>query len=155
VFKYLIITKSLPDYSYAFCVQWSIDIKKNLLQWKIWALFPFSPLCLLYAKSYNKSVGTIQTEIQLKILHTNTTLKKSRIAAMFVNGLIGMKWIILERTFHRCILPSFGSFSQAVLEEKIQMWKVNRWRTPKWWLKLTRPLARWTKNVTSHMFWLT
>jgi hypothetical protein len=30
-------------------------------------------------------------EIQLKILHTNTTLKKPRIAAMFVNGLIGMK----------------------------------------------------------------
>ena len=31
------------------------------------------------------------SEIQLKILHTNTTLKKPRIAAMFVNGSIGMK----------------------------------------------------------------
>jgi hypothetical protein len=33
----------------------------------------------------------------------------------------------LERTFHRCFLPSFGSFGQAVSEE-IKMWKVNRWQ---------------------------
>jgi hypothetical protein len=31
---------------------------------------------------------------------------------------------------YRCFLPSFGSFDQAVSEEKIQMWKVSRqWTT--------------------------
>ena len=31
----------------------------------------------------------------------------------------------LERTFHRCFLPSFISFGGEVSEEKIKMWKVN------------------------------
>ena len=31
----------------------------------------------------------------------------------------------LERTFHRCFLPSFTSFGWGVSEEKIQVWKVN------------------------------
>jgi hypothetical protein len=38
--------------------------------------------------------------------------------AMFVKG-SGQNVQSLERTFHRCFLPSFGSFGQAVLEEKI------------------------------------
>jgi hypothetical protein len=37
-------------------------------------------------------------------------------AAMFVNG-SGQNVQSLERTFHRCFLPSFGSFGQAVSEE--------------------------------------
>jgi len=40
----------------------------------------------------------------------------------------------LEKTFHRCFLPSFSSFGWGVSEEKIKMWKVNgrqtRRRTP-------------------------
>jgi hypothetical protein len=36
--------------------------------------------------------------------------------AMFVNG-SGQNVQSLERTFHRCFLPSFGSFGQAVSEE--------------------------------------
>jgi hypothetical protein len=32
---------------------------------------------------------------------------------MFVNGL-GRNELSLQRTFHRCFLPSFGSFGQAV-----------------------------------------
>ena len=38
--------------------------------------------------------------------------------AMFVNG---SKWNeqFPQRTFHRCFLPRFGSFSQAVSEQKI------------------------------------
>jgi hypothetical protein len=31
----------------------------------------------------------------------------------------------LERTFHRCFLPSFRSIGSAVSEEKIKTWKVN------------------------------
>jgi hypothetical protein len=37
---------------------------------------------------------------------------------MFVNGW-GRNEQSLYRTFHRCFLPSFGSFGQAVSEEKI------------------------------------
>jgi hypothetical protein len=37
---------------------------------------------------------------------------------MFVKG-SGRNEQSLQRTFHRCFLPSFGSFGQAVSEEKI------------------------------------
>jgi hypothetical protein len=40
------------------------------------------------------------------------------VAAMFVNG-SGQNVQSLQRTFHRCFLPSFGLFGQAVSEEKI------------------------------------
>jgi hypothetical protein len=46
------------------------------------------------------------------------------IAAMFVNG-SGQNEQSLERTSHRCFLPSFTSFGWEVSEEKIKMWKVN------------------------------
>ena len=39
-------------------------------------------------------------------------------AAMFVNG-SGRNEQSLQRSFHRCFPPSFGSFGQAVAEEKI------------------------------------
>jgi hypothetical protein len=45
-------------------------------------------------------------------------------AAMFVNG-SGQNEQSLERTFHRCFLPSFTWFGWGVSEEKIEMWKVN------------------------------
>jgi hypothetical protein len=40
------------------------------------------------------------------------------VAAMFVNG-SGWNEQSWSKTFHRCFLPSFGSFGQAVSEEKI------------------------------------
>jgi hypothetical protein len=40
------------------------------------------------------------------------------VAVMFVNG-SGRNEQSLQRTFHRCFLPSFGSFGLAVSEEKI------------------------------------
>ena len=53
----------------------------------------------------------------------------------------------LERTFHRCFLLSFSSFGRWVSEEKIKMWKVNRWQTTNdWRQKPTLPLARWAKK---------
>ena len=51
------------------------------------------------------------------------------VAAMFVNR-SGQNEQSLERTFHRCFLPSFSSFGWEVSEEKIKMWKVNGRRTP-------------------------
>ena len=49
------------------------------------------------------------------------------VVAMFVNR-SGQNEYSLERTFHRCFIPSFSSFGQKVSEEKIKMWKVNgRW----------------------------
>jgi hypothetical protein len=44
--------------------------------------------------------------------------QKLPVAAMFVNGL-GRNEQSLQRTFHRCFLPRFSSFGQAVTEEKI------------------------------------
>jgi hypothetical protein len=44
--------------------------------------------------------------------------QESPVAAMFVNG-SGRNEQSLYRTFHICFLPSFGSFGQAVSEEKI------------------------------------
>ena len=44
--------------------------------------------------------------------------KESPVAVMFVNG-SGRNEQSLQMTFHRCFLPSFGSFGQAVAEEKI------------------------------------
>ena len=42
--------------------------------------------------------------------------QESPVAAMFVNG-SGRNEQSLQRTFHRCFLPSFGSFRQAVSEK--------------------------------------
>ena len=47
------------------------------------------------------------------------------IAAIFVNG-SGQNEQSLERTLHRCFLPSFTSFDLGVSEEKIKMGKVKR-----------------------------
>ena len=41
-------------------------------------------------------------------------------AAMFVSG-SGQHEQSLERTFHRCCLPSFTSFGRGVSEEKTKM----------------------------------
>jgi hypothetical protein len=44
--------------------------------------------------------------------------QESPVVAMFVNGSRRNEQS-LQRTFHRCFLPSFGSFRQAISEEKI------------------------------------
>ena len=50
----------------------------------------------------------------------NSTNQKQElpVVAMFVNG-SGRNQQSLQRIFHRCFLPSVGSFGQAVSEEKI------------------------------------
>jgi hypothetical protein len=44
---------------------------------------------------------------------------------MFVNG-SGRNNQSLQRTFHRCFLPSFSSFGKAVSEEKIEKKSANQ-----------------------------
>ena len=51
------------------------------------------------------------------------------VAAIFVNR-SGQNEQFLERTLHRCFLPSFSSFGQEVSEKKIKMRKVNGRRMP-------------------------
>ena len=54
-----------------------------------------------------------------KIFQKSTNQKQELpVVAMFVNR-SGQNEQPLQRTFHRCFLPSFGSFGQAVSEEKI------------------------------------
>jgi hypothetical protein len=93
------------------------------------------------------------------------------VAAIFVNG-SGRNEQSLQRTFHRCFLPSFGSFCQTVSEEKNlknqsirnknRLWlpclltdrdeRSYRYRGPsidasyQVRQKLTLPSARWAKN---------
>ena len=59
-------------------------------------------------------------------------LQELPVAAMFVNG-SGRNEQTLQRTFHRCFLPSFGSFGQAVSEEKTFKNRPNRNKNCLWW----------------------
>ena len=53
-----------------------------------------------------------------KIFQKSTNQKQEwPVVSMFVNG-SGRNEQSLQRTCHRCILPSFGSFGKAVSEEK-------------------------------------
>ena len=57
--------------------------------------------------------------IEEKTFQKSTNQKQELpVVAMFVNQ-SGQNDQSLQRTFHRCFLPSFGSFGQAVSEEKI------------------------------------
>ena len=56
-------------------------------------------------------------EVFKKINQSETRIA---VIAIFVNR-SGRNVQSLERTFHTCFLPSFSSFSQVVLEEKIKM----------------------------------
>ena len=63
------------------------------------------------------SFGQVVSE--KKIFQKSTNQKEEwPVVAMFVNGSEGNEHS-LQRTFHRCFLPIFGSFGQAVSEEKI------------------------------------
>ena len=54
------------------------------------------------------------------------------VATMFVNG-SGRNEQSLQKTFHRCFLPNFGSFGQAVSEEKIFFNRPIRNKNCLWW----------------------
>ena len=63
------------------------------------------------------SFGHAVTEEKIFQKSTNQKPELS-VAAMFDNG-SGRIEQSLQRTFHRCFLPSFGPFGQVVSEEKI------------------------------------
>jgi hypothetical protein len=58
--------------------------------------------------------------------------QESPVAVMFANG-SGRNVQSLERTAHRCFLPSFGSFGQAVSEEKNLKNQPIRNKIRLWW----------------------
>jgi hypothetical protein len=68
-----------------------------------------------FQRSYGSFGQTFQRRRILKITHQK---QESSVVAMFVNG-SGRIEQSLQRTFHRCFLPSFGPFGQVVSEEKI------------------------------------
>ena len=60
-----------------------------------------------------------QIDFRVEDFQKSTNQKQElRVVVMFVNG-SGQNEQSLQRTVHRCFLPSFGSFGQAVSEEKI------------------------------------
>ena len=68
-----------------------------------------------------------------KIFQKSTNQKQELpVVAMFVNR-SRQNEQSLQRTFHRCFLPSFGSFGQAVSEEKIFKNQPIRNNNCLWW----------------------
>jgi hypothetical protein len=67
-----------------------------------------------------------------RFLEIGQSKKKLPVAAMFVNG-SGCNYQSLSRTFHKCFLPGFGSFGQAVSEEKIFKNRPIRNKNCQWW----------------------
>ena len=63
------------------------------------------------------SFGQMASE-EKNLKKSSNQKQESPVAVMFVNG-SGRNEQLLQRTFHRCFLPSLGSFGQAVSEEKI------------------------------------
>ena len=74
--------------------------------------------------SYQVSVHLAKRFQRRRFLKSANQKQELPVVAMFVNG-SGQNVQSLERTFHRCFLPSFSSFGWGVSEEKIKMWKVN------------------------------
>ena len=68
--------------------------------------------------SYQVSVHLANGFRGEEFLKSPNQKQESPVAVMFVNR-SGRNEHSLQRTFHRCFLPSFGSFGQAVSEEKI------------------------------------
>ena len=68
-----------------------------------------------------------------KIFQKSTNQKQEwPVVAMFVNRSGGNEQS-LQRTFHRCFLPSFGSFGQVVSEEKMFKNRPIRKKNGLWW----------------------
>jgi hypothetical protein len=66
--------------------------------------------------SYQVSVHLAKRFQRRRILKISQSEKRIACGAMFVNG-SRQNEQSLQRTFHRCFLPSFGSFGQVVSEK--------------------------------------
>ena len=73
-----------------------------------------------FHRCFLPSFGSFGKAVSEEMIFQKSTNQKQElpVAAMFVNR-SGQNEQSLQRTFHRCFLPSFGSFGQAVSEEKI------------------------------------
>jgi hypothetical protein len=80
--------------------------------------------------SYHVSVHLAKRFQRRRILKNQK--QESPVMAMFVNG-SGRNEQSLQRTIHRCFLPSFGSFGQAVSEENIFRNQPIRNKNGLWW----------------------
>ena len=79
------------------------------------------------------SFGSFGQAVSREDFYKSTNQKQVLpVAAMFVNGL-GQNEHSLQRTFHNCFLPSFGSFGYVVLEEKIFKNRPIRNKNCLWW----------------------
>jgi hypothetical protein len=67
---------------------------------------------------YQVSVHLVKRIQRKRFLKSANQKQQSPVVVMFVNG-SGQNEQSLYRTFHRCSIPSFGSFGHAVSEEKI------------------------------------
>ena len=77
------------------------------------------------------------------------------VVAMFVNG-SGQNEQSLQKTFHRCFLPSFGSFGHVISEEKIFRNRPIRNKNRLWWPCLLMELERneYSLQRTAHRCFL-
>jgi hypothetical protein len=83
--------------------------------------------------SYHVSVHLAEWFQRRRIKKKSTNQKHElSVAAMFVNG-SGRNEQSLQRTFHRCFLPSFDSFGQTVSEEKNLKNQPIRNKCRQWW----------------------
>ena len=83
-----------------------------------------------------------QTVSEEKLFQKSTNKKQELpTTAMFVNG-SGRNEQSIQRTFHRCFLPSFGSFGQAVSEEKIFRNQPIRKKSRLWWPCLVKQFSK-------------
>ena len=67
---------------------------------------------------YQVSVHLVKRFQRRRFFKSANQKQQLPVVAMFVNG-SGQNEQCLQRTFHRCSIPSFGSFGHAVSEEKI------------------------------------
>ena len=82
-----------------------------------------------------------------KIFQKSTNQKQELpVVAMFVNG-SGQNEQSLQRTCHKCFLPSFGAFYQAVSEEKIFKSQPMRNRNCQW-----RPCLLMDRGKMSNLY---
>jgi hypothetical protein len=83
-----------------------------------WLISKKSSPLKLFRQMNGNLVRSIYGMSSMKIVHFILMKQELPVAAMFVYG-SGQNEHSLERTFHRCFLPSFGSFGKAVSQEKI------------------------------------
>ena len=88
-----------------------------------------------------------QSSFRVEGFQKSTSQKQELpVVAMFVNG-SGQNEQSVQRTFHRCFLPTFDSFGKAVSEEKIFRNRPIRNKNCLWW-----PCLLTDRNLMSNLY---